>query len=235
MRTILSLSAVALLLASVSIASAQDAAADKSKLETTPTKRTPANQIDFNAELQVPLQALSHLGKTIEEAREEADPICIASAANILGVAESLAGDKKASLTSAQLWDEAIQLAERRKSSAELAALAKMAPSDKAASLQEQSSAAKEAEDEAAAAAIAGEATRDLHGDMHVMNRSHEYIYLYVDGRYIGSIAPHQQREFHLHGAYHLLGRSHYHTWHQDIHGHRHHYDWVLHDPHHPH
>ena len=75
MYKLLSVSIVAFSLASASITSAHDATAKSGKLETNAEERTPANTIDFNAELQVPLQALSHLGQTIEEAREEADPI----------------------------------------------------------------------------------------------------------------------------------------------------------------
>lgn len=206
---------------------------DTSKLESMPEKRTPATQIDFNSELQVPLQALSHLGQTIEDAREEADPVCIASAANVLAAAESLAGGKKATITSAQLWDEAIKLAQLRNASAELSVLANLASGEVAADLKERSEAAKASEEAAAAAAAAGETQRDVTGDLHVINQSHEYINLRVDGRCVGWIAPHGHRNLHVHGAFHLTGHSRYHHWHEDVHGHHHHYDWVLHDPHH--
>ncbi|TWT51436.1 hypothetical protein Pla22_42140 [Rubripirellula amarantea] len=236
MQKLLSLSMVAVLFAMASIASADDATTQKTKLETDAETQTPPSSIDFGRELGVSLQALSHLGRSIEDAQEEADPICIASAANILAVAESLSDGKKASLTSEQLWDEAILLAEMRKSSTELAALAKMTSGEKAADLMERSESAKTGEQAAAKADEAGETSRELDGDLHVINRSHDWVRIYVDGRYLGRIGPHQSGEVHLHDAHHLVGRGQYgHYWHEDIHGHRHHYDWVLRDPHDPH
>lgn len=203
-------------------------------LESAPQKRVPAYQIDFNVELQVPLQALSHLGQTIEQARQEADPVCIASAANVLAAAEALAGDKKAALTSAELWDEAIELASLRNVSVELAALASLTTGDTAADLRQRSEAAKEAEQDAQAAAEAGETKRDVTGELHIINRTHEYIFLRVNGRPIGTIAPHGHHEMHVHGAVHLSGQSRHHRWHEVVRGHRHHYDWILRDPHDP-
>lgn len=235
MYKFLSISIVTLLMASASMTSAQDANEKSAKLETNAEKRTPANTIDFNAELQVPLQALSHLGQMIEEARQEADPICIASAANILAAAESLAGDKRAKLTSSELWDEAMKLAEMRNSSAELLTLASLAGDDKATSLKEMSESAKADEDAAREAEEAGETAKDLNGDLHIYNRSHEYVSIYIDGRYLRGLAPHSSMEVHLHHAHVLEARSHYHRWHEHIEGDRHHYDWVIRDPHHPH
>ena len=236
MRKLLSLSMVAVLIATTSVANAEDAAVEKTKLETNAETRTPPSTIDFGRELDVSLQALAHLGRTIEDAQEEADPICIASAANILAVAESLSDGKKASLTSEQLWSEAIKLAELRKSSTELAALAKMTSGEQAKDLMERSESAKAEEQAAAKAAESGETDRDLDGDLHVIKRSHDWVRIYVDGRYLGRIGSHRSGEVHLHGAFHLEGRGQYgHYWHEDIHGHRHHYDWVLRDPHDPH
>ncbi|EMI44941.1 hypothetical protein [Rhodopirellula sp. SWK7] len=233
MRSLFKFTTFAVLMMVATTTMGQDATADKSKLETDAKERTPADQVNFSSELQVPLQALAHLGKTIEEARDEADPVCIASAANILAAAESMAGDKKASVTSEQLWDEAIKLAEMRNSSAELAALAKLSSGERSTDLMERSEAAKGEEEAEKEAEEAGETSRELDGELHVINRSHEYIHLYVNGQHFGDIAPHGSREFHLHHAYHLVGRSRYHQWHEDIRPHVHHWDWVLNDPHH--
>ncbi|QEG41282.1 hypothetical protein [Roseimaritima ulvae] len=235
MRSLFRFTSIAVLMMVATTAIGQDATADKSKLETDAQKRTPADQVSFSSELQVPLQALAHLGKTIEEARDEADPVCIASAANILAAAESMAAGKKASVTSEQLWNEAIKLAEMRNSSAELAALAKLSSGERSTDLMERSEAAKDEEEAKKAAEEAGETDRELYGDLHVINRSHEWIRIRIDGHYRFTIGPHQTRAVHLHGAFHLEGRSRYHYWHEDIHGHRHHYDWVLRDPHDPH
>ncbi|WP_153555687.1 hypothetical protein [Roseimaritima sediminicola] len=233
MRTIM-LTAALVACCSAGMVRAQDQGAQEaSRLESQPEKRTPADQIDFNVALQVPLKTLDTLGQTIEQARLTADPVALAAAARVLAAAEAVAGDKTAELKSDQLWQEAQQLAKRRNESAELAALAELAPDGVAADLQEASEAAKTAEEEARVAAEAGEKSRDIHGVLHIINRSHEYIHLQVDGRCIGSIAPHGQRRVHVHGAFHLTGHSRYHHWHEDAYGHHHHYDWVLHDPHH--
>jgi hypothetical protein len=232
MRFTVPLSAVVLLMACTSMAYAQDDA-KKTKLETDAVKRTPATSIDFNAELQVPVQALAHLGRSIEDARDEGDPICIASAANILAAAESMAGDKKAAITAEQLWKEAIALAELRNSSAELAILAKLASGDVAADLKERSAAAKKDEAAKNEAEKAGETNKDLDGDLHISNQSHEYVRIYIDGRYYGQLAPHASTELHLHHAHELEAHSHYHLWNEHVEGHQHHYDWVIRDPHH--
>lgn len=234
MRFTVPLFAFGLLTACTLMASAQDEA-QKTKLETDAEKRTPATSIDFNAALQVPVQALAHLGRSIEDARDEGDPVCIASAANILAAAESVAGDKKAAITAEQLWKEAIELAELRNSSAELAVLASLTSGDVAANLKERSDAAREDEAAKKEADKAGETNKDLNGDLHVYNRSHEYVRIYIDGREYGQLAPHASVEFHLHHVHVLEARSQYHRWHEHIEGDQRHYDWVIRDPHHPH
>ena len=70
MRKLLSLSMVAVLIATTSVANAEDAAVEKTKLETNAETRTPPSTIDFGRELDVSLQALAHLGRTIEDAQE---------------------------------------------------------------------------------------------------------------------------------------------------------------------
>lgn len=232
MRFTVPVSAVVLLLACTTLAHAQGDA-KKTKLETDAVKRTPATNIDFNAELQVPLQALAHLGRSIEDARDEGDPVCIASAANILAAAESMAGEKKAGITAEQLWKEAVALAELRNSPAELAVLAKLASGDVSADLKERSDAAMKDEAEKREAEEAGETNKDLDGDLHILNESHEYVRIYIDGHYYGQLAPHASKEIHLHHAHVLEARSKYHQWHEHIEGHQHHYDWVINDPHH--
>lgn len=236
MRRILPVMALAALAFSgAGFVQAQDSNSDNAKLKTAAEDRTPATQVDFAAELQVPLQALATLGEQIERAREQADPVALASAAKTLAAAESVASDRKASITSSQLLGEACELAELRNNSLELAALASMTNGDASADLRERSEAAKAAENAAKQAAEEGEKQKDLNGDLHVMNETHEYIRLYIDGHDVGYIAPHGHRSFHVHGGFHLVGQSRYHRWHEDINGHHHHYDWVLHDPHAPH
>jgi hypothetical protein len=64
------------------------ASADKEKIESKPTKRTPAASVKFRKELGLPLSTLNTLGSRIDAARRAHDPVALANAANELGVAE---------------------------------------------------------------------------------------------------------------------------------------------------
>src|SRR5262249_49491814 len=95
------------------------AAADKEKIDSKPTKRTPAASIKFRKELGLPLATLNTLGSRIDAARRAHDPVALANTANELGVAEKASG-KKASLLAKELMKESAQLAALRRQEKEL-------------------------------------------------------------------------------------------------------------------
>lgn len=134
---------LAILLASVTAASRQDAQKDKSSekdksieeakkpkkeddkgkdkqvVTSKPTKRVRAASINFRKAYALPLASLGTLGARIDAARRAPDPVALAHAASELSVAEKVSG-KKASLTSKALLAEAAELARLRKEVAEL-------------------------------------------------------------------------------------------------------------------
>ncbi len=95
------------------------AAADKEKIDSKPTKRTPAATIKFRKELGLPLATLNSLGSRIDAARRAHDPVALANAAGELNVAEKASG-KKASLLAKELIKESAELAAMRRQEKEL-------------------------------------------------------------------------------------------------------------------
>ncbi|MCA9077732.1 MAG: hypothetical protein KDA93_22085 [Planctomycetaceae bacterium] len=186
-----------------------------------------AKFVDFAMELGLPIAALDTLGEQIDSARLASDPVDLAVAAKLLEAAEAAAG-KKGSLTAETILTEAVDLAKERGNPAELSTIAKLVGGPAAADLEAVAEAAADREAEA------GESTRDLDGDLYVINHSHSELHVYVDGYEVGHVAPHGSRSFHVHHAHHVVARDHYgHRWTAHLeYGHYHHYVMRVHEPH---
>jgi len=197
------------------------AAEDKDRMKIAPKaeKYQSAKFVDFASELELSFDSLSSLGDQIEKCRKAADPVGLANTANLLKTAEKVSG-KKASLTSEELTKEAVELAKLREVPTELKAIAQLTGQGDlkqlAATLQEEQS--KEE----------SETDKDLDGDLHVHNHSHEGFYIYANGRYLGYVAPHGHRTWHLHHVHYVDARNRWHRYHRHIHGHVHHYDFEI-------
>lgn len=161
-----------------------------------------AATVAFGDKLGLPFPYLLTLGTRIEQARLEADPVGLMAAALELAVAEKVS-EKKADLTSDVLGKEAVALAKTRGRTAELKALALMAP-DAAAkkdldaavpAAQEQE--AKEAEN--LKAIKAGERLKGIEHELRVYNESHHTVRVYVNGRYVGQVYARSHSHFHVH------------------------------------
>jgi len=189
-----------------------------------------AKFVDFGTELGLSIASLGTLGEQIDDARFAADPVGLAIAAKLLEAAEAASG-KEGSLTSKTVLTEAVDLAKERGNPSELSIIAKLVGGSTAADLTAAAEAASDQEPEA------GESTRDLDGDLYVVNYSHSELHVYVDGREVGHVAAHRSRSFHVHHAHHAVARDHFgHRWTAHFeHGHYHHYVMRIQDPHHGH
>ena len=193
-----------------------------------------ACRINFRGELNVPLNYLNSIGQRIHDARRSPDPVDLALAAQGLAVAEQIAG-KKASITSAQIMAEAVQVAKLRGLSTELIALSHIV-SDKAVNkeLAAMANAAQAREEDARAATASGDTSKEIVGTLKVINHTHECLRIMVDGRFIGTVHEGRTRNFHVHAH-----RRHNHldayceqggelVRHADYHGHAHYLTWHI-------
>ena len=133
---------------------------------------------------------------------------CWASSAQGLEVAEQVAG-KTASITSAQIMAEAVEIAKLRGESTELRALSHLV-SDKTVSKQlvGMAKAAQAREEDERAATASGDTSKEIVGTLRVINHTHECLRIMVDGRFIGTVHEGRTRNFHVH--------AHFLTWHID-------------------
>ncbi|QDV68064.1 hypothetical protein Poly24_17700 [Rosistilla carotiformis] len=226
MHKLLSLSTVAVLIATTAIA--QDRTPDEAKVvELKSESVKQAKFVDFGSELGVSLSAINDLGAKIDAARLAAQPIDLLLAAKLLSAAESLS-EKQASLTSSQLQEEAVELAEQRGNPTEIATAAKLIGGDLGDKLMKAAKAA------AHKMPKEGDATKDLDGTLVVDNRhNHDEVHVYVNGREMGHVEGHGYRQFHVHGAHYLDARDHEgHRWHNHIEGHHHYWVFRLNPPH---
>ena len=193
-----------------------------------------AAAVDFRSQLQLGFDSLTSLGQRIELARRHADPVGLASAARELQAAESVS-DQKASLTSKDLMNSAVELAKMRFDSDELKAVALLITDDQMAQeLNKLAKQAKSAEEEAVAAAKEGAKSRGIYQDLVVDNHSHHHVHVYYNGRHLGHLDPHEHRHFHVHDHGHghffdLKATGHYRTWRRHVHGDFRDYHWTLH------
>lgn len=211
--------------------------AKEEKFESKKEDRKPsccrASLVNFTKELGVPLEYLNTIGTRIATARKTPDPVELALAAQALAVAEGVSG-KKASLTSTEVFAEALDLAMKRNVSAELAAVAMVAP-DQANkdSLTKSAAVAKKLEAEEKAKPQ-GEGSREILESLTVTNETGECVKIYVDGFYVGTVHRGGTKRFGVHTHTHktevtaicedggeVVGRSY-------AHGHHHNVSWTV-------
>jgi hypothetical protein len=153
--------------------------------------------IDFQAAFELPFEGLCTMGTRIDQARKSCDPVCLCCCANELGCAEKVSG-KKASITSADLHKECIEMAKRRGSSVELKAVAYLLK-DKAASddLEKQAAKASEREENEIKEAKEGKKAKGI-GTLSVRNFTNYKIWIYVNDRRVGWVNPYGEYSYHI-------------------------------------
>jgi hypothetical protein len=188
------LATVCLLVASAHVRGADDEKAE-SKLE--PGKLAAA--VNFSKELGLQLSYLSSIGREIDQARLTPDPVALWTAAQALGAAEKASG-KKASITADTLRKEAVDLAQMRGYSGELAVVAELVTDKAAKEGLQKSLADAEKRDAAAKKALAsGEKQKELFDTLTVANHSGECLRIFVSGRYVGEAHQGQTTSFYVH------------------------------------
>jgi hypothetical protein len=165
---------------------------DRKTIETKGTKET--GPVDFASALGLGLESLKTLGARVDQARSANDPVCLALAAKELHAAEEVSG-KHASVKSADLLKEAVEMAKARNRPDELKVVAKLLGEDKEAK-QLMTQAERTTKEIAARAAEKGEPkTKGITGDLIVRNRTAYYIDIYVNFTYEGTVPPYETRK----------------------------------------
>jgi hypothetical protein len=160
--------------------------------------RTLATSINFAKELGLSFDSLLSLGTRIEQATKITDPVSLASLANELSAYEIVSG-KTAKLTSAMIFKDAVDLAEVRKNSAELRAVACFVKDEQTAKrLGELAKVAAKREDAERRAFQSGERTRGITQNLFVRNNTGYQIYIYEDGRQLGWVNPYDNFQFYI-------------------------------------
>lgn len=195
-----------------------------------------ASTIDFRKATGLPFSSLLSLGSRIQQAKEAADPVCLANCARELAVAEQVSG-KNAAITAKSILDEAVSLAEIRGDSTELKAVALLAGDAKIkGKLDSLATEAAEREANARKAAKEGEASREIHGSLTVCNHTDECLNIYVGGRFVGEVHAGESASFHVHDHNHYTQLSAYCVEDGELvksaysHGHNHNVSWEI-DP----
>jgi hypothetical protein len=166
--------------------SAQAADEKEKKIESKGKQKVSAAVIDFAADLGLNLAALNRLGARIDQARSEPDPVGLAGAARLLGVAEKVSG-KTAKIKAADLMKEAVEMAQRRDRPEELKALALMTRDPKVSkTLNDQAAKAEKVQQDLKN----GEKTRGIEERLYVVNKTGYYIRVFLDYRYVGTVYP---------------------------------------------
>lgn len=188
---------LALAVLAVGLLAAASQAEDKKKVfEDKPVQGQSASVVNFNKAYSLPFDSLSSLGTRIERARSVPDPVALASIAGEMNAAEKASG-KKAPLTSEALQKEAIDLAKMRSEAAELKAIAALVKDETLAKdLDKLADKAKEQEQEEVKAAKAGERGKGIGGTLTVQNGTDDYLGIYANGRFLGSVAPFRDARF---------------------------------------
>jgi hypothetical protein len=204
------------------------------ELTDTPKTQESATTVNFAKAFGLGFDSLNTLGTRIEAARKQADPVSLAGAANELAVAEQVSG-KKASLTSDTLMKEAAELAKTRHHSSELKAVSLMAHGNEAIAkdLTTAAAIADKKEKELIAEAKEGGKTRGIMGTLHADSRVNATVFVYVDGRFVGSMGPFGDIYPYLGQTAwettHLFARSNDgRTWHRNISNAVNNYHWIL-------
>jgi hypothetical protein len=140
---------------------------------------------DFAGDLGVDLENLRTLGARIDQARANADPVCLALLARELAIAENLS-KKKTEPTSADLMAEAVKMAKARNRPEELRAVAQLATKDK----DDLLAAADKAEKQIQARKEGGAGSKGITGTLYVENHTSQDIKVFVNFRYVGTVPP---------------------------------------------
>lgn len=158
--------------------------------QTVESKKEKAAAIpDFANAYGLTYESIASVGTRLGEARHKSDPVALGMIATELGIAEKVSG-KTASLTSADVMKEAIEMAKLRRQEKELVALSLMTP-DKA-TAEELTSLAKKAykdESERIAKFKSGERERGFR-TLWVFNNTDQLVFIRANHHHIGSVAP---------------------------------------------
>lgn len=165
-----------------------------------------AKFVDFCNQLGLPLASLDALGERIDGARMEANPVELATAARLLEAAEGAAG-KKATLTAAAVFAEAVELAKERDNPAELRTIAKLMDEQAAVELEEMAMAAENRKAEP------GERSRALSGPLTIHNYTPSTISIYIDGSHVGYVWPYQMSTLYVPYANSAQARDQFGNW----------------------
>jgi hypothetical protein len=161
-------------------------------------KRRPDTSVNFAKELGLSFPSLTSLGARIEEARQHADPVCLALCARELAVAERVSG-KKADVTAEQLFKQAVRMARLRYDPQEIRAVVLIAGKREVAKeLVALAKKAREYHEEAVAKRKSGERTRGITGSLIVDSRVPYYLNIYINGNYVGTVSPNGYRSFYV-------------------------------------
>lgn len=158
------------------------------------------SSIDFAEQLELSYPSLLTIGSRIEQYRSTSpDPVGLAAAAHELSVAEKVSG-KKAALTADALLKEAVHMAIVRHNSTELKATMHFVHNEKMRDDLE-TAAHRAAKDEKTRAELskAGAKTRGIFHELIVNNRSHQFVRVYYNRRFVGSLRPHAREHYRIH------------------------------------
>jgi hypothetical protein len=192
-----------------------------------------AATVDFSVELGLSFPSLVTLGSRIELFRSTTpDPFGLASAASELATAEKLSGGN-ASITSEQLMSEAVEMARVRNDSSELKAVAIIVGNEKVQKeLTDLAARAERDENRRSEQTKTGIVTRGIVSELIVDNDSHQFVKIYYNRRYVGTLKPHGHRHIKIHDHspfYDLYARGSFGTiWKRHLHGDRKNYTWKL-------
>jgi hypothetical protein len=164
-----------------SVRSADDKKGEKFK--DSPKEVTLARTIDFPEALGVHVPSLLTLGGRIDLARVEANPVCLALAAQELAAAEK-AGGKMAAVKAADLEKEAAEMAARRARAGEIKMVQSLVTDEKCQKLLEEGLAKTK------------ERRKGITGGVTVVNSSGYTVTIYVNDMYKGWVNADSEGRF---------------------------------------
>lgn len=179
-------------------------AAEETKLEKCDCVR--AASVDFAAVFGLDSEAVQALGARIDLAYRGPDPVGLAMAGKELQALEAATGTK-ADISADHLLEHAVHLAEMRYEATELRTVAALVDDeDVSKKLLKDAALSQKHAEEREAKAKDGELDRGITDDLYIHNNSCELVRIYYNGRYQGSVGPHNHRRFHIcdwTGCYH--------------------------------
>jgi hypothetical protein len=156
-----------------------------------------AAAVKFGSALGLELDGLRTIGNRIDSARESGNPIALIGIAKELAAAEEVSG-KQASIKSADLIKEAVEMAKFRNRPDELKVVAKLVVGE-AVSRELLTQAEKTAKaQEARATTKPEERAKGITGYCTVVNNTKYYIRITVNYGYVGTVAPFGEMLIHV-------------------------------------